>query len=99
VSGINDKDQRAAAAAALRNFKEASAERRRARIMALPEGGQAVDVTEHVVSLLDMITQSMDWGSDFWTDSDLPSFIELCKLLKFDPPVCAACGQPAEAHT
>ena len=31
-----------------------------------------------------MITTSMDWGSDFWTDTDLPSFIELCKLLKFE---------------
>jgi hypothetical protein len=26
----------------------------------------------------------MDWGSDFWTDVDLPSFIILCKLLKFE---------------
>lgn len=31
-----------------------------------------------------MITTSMDWGSDFWSDADLPSFIELCKLLKFE---------------
>lgn len=76
--------QRTAAAAALKGFKEATAERRRARIWAYPEGGKRVDVTEHVVSLLDMITTSMDWGSDFWTDTDLPSFIELCRLLKFE---------------
>ena len=80
--------QREAAADALRAFKAASEDRRRARIWAEPEGEPRVDVTEHVVSLLDMITMSMDWGSDFWTDTDLPSFIELCKLLDFDevPP-------------
>lgn len=77
-------EQREAAAAALRGFKAATAERRRAQIWACPEGGKRVDVTEHVVSLLDMITTSMDWGSDFWTDVDLPSFIELCRLLKFE---------------
>jgi hypothetical protein len=78
-------EQREAAADALEAFKAASEERRRARIWAEPEGEPRVDVTEHVVSLLDMITMSMDWGSDFWTDVDLPSFIELCSLLKFDP--------------
>lgn len=84
VSGINDKDQRTAAAEALKNFQQATADRRRAIIWAETPDGPPVDVTEHVVSLLDMITQSMDWGSDFWTDSDLPSFIELCRLLKFE---------------
>jgi hypothetical protein len=77
-------EQREAAAAALESFKAATEDRRRARIWAEPEGEPRVDVTEHVVSLLDMITTSMDWGSDFWTDTDLPSFIELCKLLKFE---------------
>ena len=77
-------EQRTAAAEALRAFKTATDERRRARIWAEPEGEARVDVTEHVVSLLDMITMSMDWGSDFWTDVDLPSFIILCKLLKFE---------------
>jgi hypothetical protein len=78
------KAQRTAAAEALRAFEQASAERRRTKILAYPDGCNPVDVTEHVVSLLDMITMSMDWGSDFWTDTDLPSFIELCKLLNFD---------------
>ncbi len=77
-------EQREAAAEALEGFKAATKERRRARIWAYPEGQKRVDVTEHVISLLDMITTSMDWGSDFWTDTDLPSFIELCKLLKFE---------------
>lgn len=77
-------ERRTAAAEALREFQKATQNRRRARIWAEPEGAERVDVTEHVVSLLDMITQSMDWGSEFWTDSDLPSFIELCGLLKFD---------------
>ena len=82
---INSNEQREAAADALRAFKAASEDRRRARIWAEPEGEPRVDVTEHVVSLLDMITMSMDWGSDFWNDADLPSFITLCRLLKFDP--------------
>jgi hypothetical protein len=85
-------EQRTAAAAALKAFQAATAERRRATIWAEPEGEPRVDVTEHVVSLLDMITTSMDWGSDFWTDSDLPSFIELCRLLKFDTDAIPAAG-------
>ncbi len=76
--------ERDAAAEAMRQFKAATEERRRARIWAEPEGEPRVDVTEQVVDLLDMITESLDWGSDFWTDTDLASFIELCKLLKFD---------------
>lgn len=81
---INRTTQRKAAAEALKGFKAATQDRRRASIWAYPKGSRPVDVTEHVVSLLDMITMSMDWGSDFWTDTDLPSFIELCKLLKFE---------------
>ena len=81
---IAGTEQREAAAEALDAFKAATKDRRRARIWAEPEGEPRVDVTEHVISLLDMITTSMDWGSDFWTDTDLPSFIELCKLLKFE---------------
>ncbi len=76
--------RREAAAEALKSFKQASEDRRRTKIWAYPKSRKPVDVTEHVVSLLDMITTSMDWGSDFWTDTDLPSFIELCKLLDFD---------------
>ena len=79
-----ENEQRTAAAEALKAFQEATDDRRRARIWAEPEGETRVDVTEHVISLLDMITTSMDWGSDFWTDADLPSFITLCKLLKFE---------------
>lgn len=78
--------QREAAAEALRVFQQATAERRRAHIWAEPEGQPRVDVTEEVVCLLDMITMSMDWGSDFWTDIDLPAFITLCGLLKVDLP-------------
>lgn len=76
-------ESREAAAEVLRAYQAATEERRRARIWAEPEGEPRVDVTEHVVSLLDMITTSMDWGSDFWTDTDLESFVELCRLLKF----------------
>lgn len=82
--------QRTAAAEALEKFKAATADRKRARIIALDYSAldrgepHGTDVTEAVVDLLDMITQSMDWVSHFWTDHDLPSFIRLCKLLKFE---------------
>jgi hypothetical protein len=82
--GYNEPAQRKAAAQAMKAFKAATKERRRARIWAYPEGQKRVDVTEEVVSLLDLITTSMDWGSDFWSDADLPSFITLCGLLKVD---------------
>ena len=85
--GYDSTTQRDAAAEAMRSFKAATEGRRRARIWAEPEGEPRVDVTEQVVDLLDMMTQSLDWGSDFWADSDLPSFIELCRLLKFDEGV------------
>lgn len=84
MGGGYSTSQRKAAAEALRSFQAATKERRRARIWAEPRDGERVDITEHVVSLLDMITSSMDWGSEFWTDTDLPSFIALCDLLKFD---------------
>ena len=79
-------EKRDAAAEALEAFKTASEERRRARILIYTTENSLlpVDITEDVVSLLDMITCSMDWGSDFWCDSDLPSFIKLCDLLKVD---------------
>lgn len=75
--------KRRAAAEALQSFKEATAGRQRARIVAHPVNGKPVDVTEEVVSILDMIVTSIDWGSDFWSDDDLPAFITLCTLLDF----------------
>lgn len=84
MSSDYDRSKRKAAAEAMRSFEQASAERRRTKIFAYPKDRAPVDVTEHVVSLLDMITTSLDWGSDFWSDDDLPSFIELCQLLDFD---------------
>jgi hypothetical protein len=80
-------EKRVAAAQALKQFKEASLAKRRAGVWIFPhpeEPGYPVDVTEHVVSLLDMIVMSIEWGSDYWSDDDLPSFIELCNLLKID---------------
>lgn len=80
--------QRTAAHEALKSFQAATDERKRARVFASPSGTRSgtdvVDITESVVDLLDMITRSMDWGSDFWCDGDLPSFIKLCDLLKVD---------------
>lgn len=77
--------QRDVAQSLLEQFKAVSEERKRAKVYVKLQGvSQMVDVTEDVVSLLDMITSSMDWGSDFWCDGDLPSFIKLCDLLKVD---------------
>lgn len=82
----NDMEQSEAAAEALENFKKATEERRRAHIIALPEGERWHDITEDVVSLLDMIHSSMEWSSNLWSDTDLYSFIALCNLLKVDLP-------------
>lgn len=80
----DETERREAAAEALKAFKDATNVRRRAKIVAFPLNGEPVNVTEEVVSLLDMITTSIDWGSDFWSDDDLPAFITLCDLLKFE---------------
>jgi hypothetical protein len=72
------------AAKLMHEFQKVSAERRRAHVFVEQDDGTRTDVTESVVSLLDMITQSMDWGSEFWVDNDLDEFIALCKMLKFE---------------
>ena len=77
-------ERREAAAEALRAFTTATERHRRARIVAYPLDGESVDVTEEIVSVLDMIVTSMDWGSGFWSDDDLPAFITLCSLLNFE---------------
>lgn len=77
-------ERREAAAEALEAFKKATDKYRRAKIVAFPLDGEPVDVTEEIVSVLDMITTSLDWGSDFWSDDDLPAFITLCSLLNFE---------------
>jgi hypothetical protein len=86
---MSKKKKRVAAAEMMEAFKAATKVRQRSVIIAFPYGpsdssAYPVDVTEEVVSILDMITTSMDWGSDFWSDDDLPAFITLCNLLKFD---------------
>jgi hypothetical protein len=81
---MHNTERQVAAAEALAAFESASAERRRTRIWAYPIGEDPVDVTEHVVSLLDLTTSSMEWGSGLFNDEDLSAFFELCKLLKFD---------------
>ena len=84
MSTNNENAKREAAAEALQAYKAATAERKRATILAFSGSDPPVNVTEEVVSILDMITTSMDWGSDFWSDVDLPAFITLCSLLKFE---------------
>lgn len=51
--------------------------------MAHPADGEAVDVTEPVVDILDRLTQTLDWGSGMFNDDELRSFFLLCDLLKF----------------
>lgn len=78
-----------AAAEAMNRFKAASSEQRRGAIWAFPhpnDSGRPIDVTEHVVSLLDIISMSMEWGSGMYNDNDLPGFVELCDLLKVEIP-------------
>jgi hypothetical protein len=89
VGNVKRNERRIAAAEALEQYKAATQERKRAVILAFPQSKdgthpEPVNVTEEVVSILDMIVTSMDWGSDFWSDDDLPAFITLCSLLKFD---------------
>lgn len=61
----------------------ASQQRNRARIVAYPPGGPR-DVTEDVVTLLDAIHDSMDWGSGFLNREDLVAWKTLADLLGFD---------------
>lgn len=83
MSGSDEK--RIAAAEALAAYHRATERQKRAEFLAFPaNGAPPVNVTEEVVSLLDMIVTSIDWGSDFWSDDDLPAFITLCELLKFE---------------
>lgn len=95
VPVIYPDDERAKAALeALAAFKKATAERRRARITARPLGGLPVDVTEDVVSVLDRLTETLDWGSGFFDDDDLRGFFRLTDLLKIDvPPTVARPGR------
>lgn len=65
------------------NAAAASQQRNRARItVEIPGGPQ--DVTEHVVTLLDAITNSLDWGSGFFNREDLVAWRALAQLLNFD---------------
>jgi len=43
-----------------------------------------LDVTEHVVTLLDAISSSMDWGSGFLNREDLVAWKTLAEHLAFD---------------
>lgn len=71
-----------AADEALQQFRKASAERRRAAVYVQRQSGDPVEVTEDVISVLDLMTTSMNWGSGFWYDEDLEAFTRLCGLLE-----------------
>lgn len=70
---------------ALEKFKATTVDRRRARFVAITDDGQ-VDVTEDVVSIMDRITETLDWGSGFFNDEDLHAWYRLAALLKIDAP-------------
>jgi hypothetical protein len=48
--------------------------------------GLEVDVTEDVVSVMDQLTNTLDWGSGFFDDPSLAAFLRLADLLKIDVP-------------
>jgi hypothetical protein len=70
-----------------------SRQRNRARVMAQTPGGPR-DVTEDIVTLLDAIHGSMDWGSGFLNREDLVAWKTLADLLGFD---AVAVGSADEA--
>ncbi len=78
--------RRIAAQEAVTAFLKATAERRRAQIVAHLQGGHRQDVTEDVVSIMDRLTSTLDWGSGFFDDDDLAAFFRLADLLKIDVP-------------
>jgi len=96
-------ERQTAALEALKLFHNVTEERGRARIVARPAGaglGAEIDVTEDVVSILDRLTETLDWGSGFFTDEDLIAFFRLVDLLKIDVPPSverpAALAEPPE---
>lgn len=70
----------------------ASRQRNRARITAETPAGPR-DVTEDVVTLLDAIHDSMDWGSGFLNREDLVAWKTLAQLLKFNPDAVEGADQ------
>jgi len=72
----------------------------RAKLLAYPVGSVAsVDVTEEVVSLLDLIVGTMDWSSGFLGDEQLAGFDKLADLLKFArPDAMCDCGHEKHVH-
>jgi len=63
--------------------KLASEARVRNPVIIMTEDGN-YDVTEYVVTLLDAIASSMDWGSGFLNREDLVAWKTLADLLAFD---------------
>lgn len=80
-------DRVTAAEEALAGFQAATQERRRALLLAYPEPtALPVDITEHVVSIMDRLTETLDWGSGFFCDEELEAFCKIADLLKIDIP-------------
>src|SRR5215216_7674624 len=78
-----DREQAEAAAQDRAAADTASQQRNRARVTVETPGGSQ-DVTEHVVTLLDAITNSLDWGSGFFNREDLVAWKTLAERLSFD---------------
>jgi hypothetical protein len=85
-------ERKKAALETLRGYQEVTEARNRGRMVAVipnEHGLDVKDVTEEIVSVLDALTHTLDWGSGFFDDDDLRAFYTLTDLLKFDlePPV------------
>lgn len=75
--------------------REASTKRNRAEILAVVSWvrdeeartnlGDAAVITEDVVTVLDALADSLDWGSGFLTDQEVGAALRLMELLAFDP--------------
>jgi hypothetical protein len=92
VHNTDDIPEAKAAREALEAFKAASLDRKRCQIMAFSHEEdfewlrrQGTEVTEDVVTLMDLISGSMEWGSGFYDAEDLAAYTRLASLLKFDP--------------
>lgn len=52
-------------------------------VQAVLPDGSTEDVTEGVQALYDLVTQSLDWGSGFWTVEDAAPVAHLARVCGF----------------
>ena len=64
---------------ARREMEKASRVKNRARVLI-----NDIDVTEDVVSILDALIGSLDWGSGFLSDDEVSAVEKLAQMLDFE---------------